>query len=144
MGHSLCESRRTLRSRAHVRSLYTWRQTGRRVAGESTGSHDWSASYACERQEEEGTSRIFLLLTCSVRFGLCSNLLFHLLQQQVNPASHQLTCSASATLAKCGFLCTVLAENPEYHNLAFRVGLFGLEMARPPASTKPLEVNIIS
>lgn len=59
----------------------------------------------------------------------------------MNPASHQLTCLASATLAKCGFLCTVLAENPEYHNLAFRVGLFGLEMARPPANTKPLEVG---
>ncbi|XP_032453263.1 zinc finger SWIM domain-containing protein 8 isoform X6 [Nasonia vitripennis] len=63
-------------------------------------------------------------------------------KQQVNPASHQLTCSASATLAKCGFLCTVLTENPEYYNLAFRVGLFGLEMARPPASTKPLEVKL--
>lgn len=66
------------------------------------------------------------------------------LQQQVNPASHQLTCLASATLAKCGFLCTVLGENPEHHNLAFRVGLFGLEMARPPASTKPLEVITFS
>ncbi|XP_011305691.1 zinc finger SWIM domain-containing protein 8 isoform X1 [Fopius arisanus] len=63
-------------------------------------------------------------------------------KQSVNPASHQLTCLASATLAKCGFLCTVLAENPEHHNLAFRVGLFGLEMARPPASTKPLEVKL--
>ncbi|XP_034174231.1 zinc finger SWIM domain-containing dorado isoform X1 [Osmia lignaria lignaria] len=63
-------------------------------------------------------------------------------KQQVNPASHQLTCLASATLAKCCFLCTVLAENPEYHNLAFRVGLFGLEMARPPANTKPLEVKL--
>ncbi|XP_011500234.1 PREDICTED: zinc finger SWIM domain-containing protein 8 [Ceratosolen solmsi marchali] len=63
-------------------------------------------------------------------------------KQQVNPASHQLTCSASATLAKCGFLCTVLAENPEYYNLAFHVGLFGLEMARPPASTKSLEVKL--
>ncbi|XP_068989198.1 zinc finger SWIM domain-containing protein 8 homolog isoform X2 [Neodiprion pinetum] len=63
-------------------------------------------------------------------------------KQQINPASHQLTCLASATLAKCGFLCTVLAENSEHHNLAFRVGLFGLEMARPPASTKPLEVKL--
>ncbi|KMQ94255.1 zinc finger swim domain-containing protein [Lasius niger] len=63
-------------------------------------------------------------------------------RQHVNPASHQVTCLASATLAKCGFLCTVLAENPEYHNLAFRVGLFGLEMARPPANTKPLEVKL--
>lgn len=68
--------------------------------------------------------------------------LFNLFQQPVNPASHQLTCLASATLAKCGFLCTVLAENPDHHNLAFRVGLFGLEMARPPASTKPLEVKL--
>lgn len=63
-------------------------------------------------------------------------------KQHVNPASHQLTCLASATLAKCCFLCTVLAENPEYYNLAFRVGLFGLKMARPPANTKPLEVKL--
>jgi len=64
--------------------------------------------------------------------------------QQVNPASHQLSCLASATLAKCAFLCTVLAENLEHFHLAFCVGMFGLEMARPPASTKPLEVSISS
>nr|CAD7575084.1 unnamed protein product [Timema californicum] len=63
-------------------------------------------------------------------------------KQLVNPASHQLSCLASATLAKCAFLCTVLAENSEHSHLAFRVGLFGLEMARPPASTKPLEVKL--
>lgn len=63
-------------------------------------------------------------------------------KQQLNPASHQLSCLASATLAKCAFLCTVLAENPEHSHLAFRVGMFGLEMARPPASTKPLEVKL--
>lgn len=60
---------------------------------------------------------------------------------QVNPISHQMSCLASATLAKCAFLCAVLTEAPEHYGLAFRVGLFGLEMARPPASTKPLEVN---
>lgn len=60
---------------------------------------------------------------------------------QINPASHQLSVTASNTLAKCGFLCQVLAENPDYFHLAFCVGLFGLEMARPPASTKPLEVR---
>lgn len=59
----------------------------------------------------------------------------------MNPASHQLSCLASATLAKCAFLCTVLAENLEHFHLAFCVGMFGLEMARPPASTKPLEVS---
>ncbi|XP_020294167.1 zinc finger SWIM domain-containing protein 8 [Pseudomyrmex gracilis] len=63
-------------------------------------------------------------------------------KKNVIPSSHQVTSLASATLAKCGFLCTVLAENPEHHNLAFRVGLFGLEMARPPANTKPLEVKL--
>lgn len=63
-------------------------------------------------------------------------------KQQVNPASHQLSCLASATLAKCAFLCSVLAENPEHYHLAFKVGMFGLEMPRPPASTKPLEVKL--
>ncbi|XP_021938026.1 zinc finger SWIM domain-containing protein 8 isoform X2 [Zootermopsis nevadensis] len=63
-------------------------------------------------------------------------------KKQMNPASRQLSCLASATLAKCAFLCTVLAENLEHFHLAFCVGMFGLEMARPPASTKPLEVKL--
>lgn len=63
-------------------------------------------------------------------------------KQQLNPATHQLSCLASGTLAKCAFLCSVLAENSEHSHLAFRVGMFGLEMARPPASTKPLEVKL--
>ncbi|XP_028131047.1 zinc finger SWIM domain-containing protein 8 homolog isoform X1 [Diabrotica virgifera virgifera] len=63
-------------------------------------------------------------------------------KQQVNPATHQLSCLASGTLSKCAFLCSVLAENSEHFHLAFRVGMFGLEMARPPASTKPLEVKL--
>lgn len=62
------------------------------------------------------------------------------MSQQINPLSHQLSVIASDTLAKCGFLCTVLAENSEHYHLAFKVGLFGLEMPRPPATTKPLEV----
>lgn len=48
---------------------------------------------------------------------------------------------ASSTLAKAAFLCTVLLEEPDCHHLAFRVGLFGLEMPRPPASSKALEVS---
>lgn len=35
-----------------------------------------------------------------------------------------------------------MAETTEHSSLAFRVGLFGLEMARPPATTKPLEVKL--
>ncbi|ENN82733.1 hypothetical protein YQE_00899, partial [Dendroctonus ponderosae] len=61
---------------------------------------------------------------------------------QLNPATHQLSVLASGTLSKGAFLCSVLSENPEHFHLAFRVGMFGLEMARPPASTKPLEVKL--
>ncbi|KAG8224311.1 hypothetical protein J437_LFUL007252 [Ladona fulva] len=60
----------------------------------------------------------------------------------LNPASHQISCLASATLSKCAFLCQVLAEYSEHHHLAFKIGLFGLELPRPPASTKPLEVKL--
>lgn len=35
-----------------------------------------------------------------------------------------------------------MAEFSEHHELAFRVGLYALEMARPPASTKALEVKL--
>lgn len=63
-------------------------------------------------------------------------------RKKVNPLSHQISCLASATLSKCGFLCTVLAENSQQYCLAFQVGMFGLELARPPASTKPLEVKL--
>lgn len=51
--------------------------------------------------------------------------------------------SASEILQKCYFLCYVLAERKEYYLHAFKIGLYGLEMPRLPASTKPLEVNFI-
>lgn len=47
---------------------------------------------------------------------------------------------ATNTLSKAAFLLTVLSERLEYHNLAFRIGMFALELQRPPASTKALEV----
>ena len=62
--------------------------------------------------------------------------------RRFNPVCHQISLLASATLSKAAFLCSVLGENVDYHYLAFRVGLFGLEIARPPASTKPLEVKL--
>jgi hypothetical protein len=49
---------------------------------------------------------------------------------------------ASSTLSKAAFLCSVLAEETECHHLAFKVGMFGLEMPRPPASSKALEVYL--
>ena len=51
------------------------------------------------------------------------------------------SCHSSTTLANAAFLCSVLLEDPESRHLAFCVGLFSLEMARPPAATKSLEVT---
>ena len=63
-------------------------------------------------------------------------------KKKVNPASHVYTTKASQTLAHCAFLCTVLSEHPDHTHLAFQIGMFGLEMARLPASTKPMEVKL--
>ena len=49
---------------------------------------------------------------------------------------------ASALLSKATFLCSVLCEDEECHHLAFKIGMFGIELARPPASNKALEVRI--
>ncbi|XP_064625296.1 zinc finger SWIM domain-containing protein 8-like isoform X2 [Lineus longissimus] len=49
---------------------------------------------------------------------------------------------AITTLAKAAFLCNVLLEDAECHHLAFKVGMFGLEMPRQPASSKALEVKL--
>ncbi|NXU05669.1 ZSWM8 protein, partial [Buphagus erythrorhynchus] len=52
------------------------------------------------------------------------------------------TWMATNTLCKAAFLLTVLSERLEFHNLAFRIGMFALELQRPPASTKALEVKL--
>uniref|UniRef100_A0A3B4ACJ1 SWIM-type domain-containing protein n=1 Tax=Periophthalmus magnuspinnatus TaxID=409849 RepID=A0A3B4ACJ1_9GOBI len=52
------------------------------------------------------------------------------------------TQTATNTLSKTAFLLTVLSERPELHNLAFCTGMFSLELQRPPASTKALEVKL--
>ncbi|KAM9847880.1 zinc finger SWIM domain-containing protein 8 [Aulostomus maculatus] len=49
---------------------------------------------------------------------------------------------ATNTLSKTAFLLTVLSERLELHNLAFSTGMFSLELQRPPASTKALEVKL--
>lgn len=54
---------------------------------------------------------------------------------------HQ-TQTATNTLSKTAFLLTVLSERLELHNLAFCTGMFSLELQRPPASTKALEVKL--
>ncbi|CAL1577727.1 unnamed protein product [Knipowitschia caucasica] len=52
------------------------------------------------------------------------------------------TQTATSTLSKTAFLLTVLSERLELHNLAFCTGMFSLELQRPPASTKALEVKL--
>uniref|UniRef100_A0A3Q3VZ54 SWIM-type domain-containing protein n=1 Tax=Mola mola TaxID=94237 RepID=A0A3Q3VZ54_MOLML len=52
------------------------------------------------------------------------------------------TMVATNTLTKAAFLLTVLNERLELHNLAFSTGMFSLELQRPPASTKALEVKL--
>lgn len=38
----------------------------------------------------------------------------------------------------------MLNESPEYQQLAFRIGLLGLEICRMPATTKALEVRLLN
>ncbi|RXM29795.1 Zinc finger SWIM domain-containing protein 8 [Acipenser ruthenus] len=57
-------------------------------------------------------------------------------------STSQQTLVATGTLCKTAFLLTVLSERPELHNLAFNTGMFSLELQRPPASTKALEVKL--
>ncbi|KAJ8014141.1 hypothetical protein DPEC_G00037170 [Dallia pectoralis] len=49
---------------------------------------------------------------------------------------------ATNTLVKTSFLLTVLSERLELQVLAFNTGMFSLELQRPPASTKALEVKL--
>ena len=51
------------------------------------------------------------------------------------------TTYACKSLERTLFLCNVLLEYPKHHTLAFRLGLQGLELRRPPASSKALEVS---
>jgi len=52
------------------------------------------------------------------------------------------TTYACKSLERTLFLCNVLLEYPKHHSLAFRLGLQGLELRRPPASSKALEVKL--
>lgn len=47
-------------------------------------------------------------------------------------------------LANASFLCSVLLDNSNNNNLiAFKIGIYALEMNRPPAPTKQLEVMMM-
>ena len=51
------------------------------------------------------------------------------------------TSLASTILVKAAFLCRVLEDDLQFHHLAFRVGMLGLEIPRQPARSKALEVK---
>lgn len=57
---------------------------------------------------------------------------------------NQMSIVASEALTKIAFLCNVLMDDPENNHLVFRLILFGVEMKRSPAATKPLEVKLIN
>jgi hypothetical protein len=50
---------------------------------------------------------------------------------------------ASGLLSKASFLTSVLCEHQECQHLAFKIGMFGLELPRPPAANKTIEVTIL-
>lgn len=57
---------------------------------------------------------------------------------------NQMSIVASETLTKLNFLSNVLIDDSENHCLIFRLVLFGINLKRAPAATKPLEVKLIS
>lgn len=60
--------------------------------------------------------------------------------KSIKQSIHEYLCNILLNIKNMIF--QVLAEFNEHHELAFRVGLYALEMARPPASTKALEVKL--
>lgn len=57
---------------------------------------------------------------------------------------NQMSIVTSETLNKIHFLCCVLMDYPEDYGLVFKLIMFGVELRRSPAATKPLEVKLIS
>ena len=53
--------------------------------------------------------------------AISKNVNKHQHKKSVKAASHQVTHTASTTLAHSAFLCTVLAEKTQFHHLAFQV-----------------------
>ena len=58
----------------------------------------------------------------------------YVLVSQVNYPLHVLDVFNECSLARCKVFALIFQ--------AFQIGMFGLELARPPASTKPMEVKL--
>jgi hypothetical protein len=65
-------------------------------------------------------------------------------KSKLNATLRQPSLMISTLYSKITFLCNVLSENAICYDLAFQVGLLGLELARPPARIKSLEVKLIN
>ncbi|XP_065226578.1 zinc finger SWIM domain-containing protein 8 homolog [Planococcus citri] len=63
-------------------------------------------------------------------------------QAVINPVAHRLTFMAVEKMELYRFLLNLLSSCPEHYDIAFRIGLLGLELPRAPASIKPLEVKL--
>ncbi|OQV21645.1 Zinc finger SWIM domain-containing protein 8 [Hypsibius exemplaris] len=62
--------------------------------------------------------------------------------QLLRQVPHRVTHMACSTNVKLIFLVNVFSDSPEYRHMAFRIGLLGLELPRPPAISKALEVKM--
>lgn len=62
-------------------------------------------------------------------------------QYLLHPKAMHLSLLTTSTLAKVLFLFDVLYQEKTQHKLAFRLGLWALELPRQPAASKFLEVN---
>ncbi|XP_067937887.1 zinc finger SWIM domain-containing protein 8-like [Watersipora subatra] len=63
-------------------------------------------------------------------------------RRRSSPVLSSSICFNNTPLAKTAFLCTVLLEDTNYQHLAFKIGMYGLEMHRDPAASKALEVKL--
>ncbi|CAF0729450.1 unnamed protein product [Didymodactylos carnosus] len=50
----------------------------------------------------------------------------------------------TSPIARCGFLCSILTESPKHQQIAFQIGLCGLEVGRSPSTTKALEIRLLN
>jgi len=65
-------------------------------------------------------------------------------RRKKGPLDNQTSIMGSETLSKLLFLCNLLHDDHEAHSIIFKLVMFGVEMRRSPAATKPLEVKLIS
>lgn len=79
-------------------------------------------------------------MICNALYHICFKIAIAFVLGKRKKVLTNISLLASSTLSKAAFLCNVLTEEQDCYHLAFKIGMFGLEMPRPPASCKALEV----